>query len=377
MRLLMIVGQERADTIGFVDGFAGPWESETEDLSDTSIGISLDAFLKARKQFQANGWEVPRFKSLYVEQDSTRYRRLSKYIDSRKQQLRAKGVDVEAWFGDFSEQIDDILDWFERHDFVFFFIDPTGWKDISIETLRPLLERPNSEFLINFMFDFVNRAASQEEFEEHMREMFGGLGELGLDAIDDPVEREVTLVRAYRRHLNRVVSSETGYRSAYVRIKDPTADRAKYHLIYLTRSYKGIVVFMDVSEDAEGDIQPAVRAEAKIRSEEERTGQKSLFTVPEESDRDPRPAVRELKQEWLELIPTEPKAFTEEDLADLLERTDAFRSDLQQALRELIEDEIVENVDASEKSMKLRTKHFVHFEDAERLVRTTEEEPNE
>lgn len=41
MRLLMIVGQERADTLGYVDCFAGPWKSEAKDLSDTSIDIAI------------------------------------------------------------------------------------------------------------------------------------------------------------------------------------------------------------------------------------------------------------------------------------------------------------------------------------------------
>lgn len=50
MRLLMLVGQYRADTPGYVDCFAGPWESEAEDLTDTSIDIAL------RQMKEAHDW---------------------------------------------------------------------------------------------------------------------------------------------------------------------------------------------------------------------------------------------------------------------------------------------------------------------------------
>ncbi len=47
----------------------------------------------------------------------------------------------------------------------FSFIDPTGWKNVvEIDTLLPLLQRRHSEYLINFMFDFILRAHNQELF---------------------------------------------------------------------------------------------------------------------------------------------------------------------------------------------------------------------
>lgn len=377
IRLLMIVGQSRADTIGFVDGFAGPWKSETDDLTDTSIGISLKQCLKAREKFDELGINPPSFKTLYIEQDSRRFDRLSDYIDDRRAELLKSGIEAEAWQGDFTERLNDIRNWFQTDDFVLFFVDPTGWKEISLQHLEPLLRRRNSEFLINFMFDFVNRAASQDAFEGHMSQMFGELEELDLEGIEEPVEREVALVRAYRRQLNKALPANRRFRSAYVRIKDPKADRAKYHLIYLTRSYKGINVFMGVSEKAEAEIQPAVRGQVKVRMDEEEKGQRSLLTLPTQSARDPRPAVRDLKEVWLDAIDDTPTTFDEEKLADLLESTDAFYSDLQNALKDLIDEGIVENLDASEASMKRRSKNFVNFQNSERLVRTNKEDSDE
>jgi len=60
----------------------------------------------------------------------------------------------------------EILKWCGNRDFAFFFIDPKGWKNaIEIPTLAPLLRRPNSEYLINFMYDFLVRTHTQKEFQ--------------------------------------------------------------------------------------------------------------------------------------------------------------------------------------------------------------------
>lgn len=48
-RLVMIIGQGRAEKICFVDCFAGPWMTRTDDLSDSSIGIALAALEGAQR----------------------------------------------------------------------------------------------------------------------------------------------------------------------------------------------------------------------------------------------------------------------------------------------------------------------------------------
>ena len=40
-RLFMIVCMNKANIVNFVDCFSGPWQEGDEELSDTSIGISL------------------------------------------------------------------------------------------------------------------------------------------------------------------------------------------------------------------------------------------------------------------------------------------------------------------------------------------------
>ncbi len=347
MRLLMIVGQQRANVIGYVDGFAGPWESKTEDMSDTSIGISLRTILDARRDFVDRGWDVPTFKALYIEKDPEAFARLEEYI-RQQQEVMPPGVMLEAWNGDFLDLRDDIVDWFDPSDFVLFFIDPTGWTEVAVRYLVPLLRRENSEFLINMMYMFLNR------FEDEAREFLGD----GVSFPEEPLEREHFLVRKYRERLVEL-SEDPRYRSAYVRIKDRKSDRAKFHLVYLTRHHKGIVVFMTESEKAERDIQPAVRAQVAVRE----TGQTQLFSAPGETAKTPRPPVTDVQAGWLSRLSTKERAFTEEDLADLLEETDCFPGDVQEALGVLIDDGRVENLDAK----RARPKNKVNFRKKERL----------
>ncbi len=63
--------------------------------------------------------------------------------------------------------------WCEDDSFAFFFVDPSGWKDVAPDTLSPLLQRPKSEYLINFMFDFINRF-----YTEAALELFGTIEDL-------------------------------------------------------------------------------------------------------------------------------------------------------------------------------------------------------
>ena len=102
--------------------------------------------------------------------------------------------------GDFVALRDDILRRVGRDGFVFFFVDPKGWKEVGIKTLEPLLRRPRSEFLVNFMYDVVNRTVSMSEWRSDMVELLGE--PLDVEGME-PAERERLIVDTYRRNLKR------------------------------------------------------------------------------------------------------------------------------------------------------------------------------
>jgi three-Cys-motif partner protein len=152
-RLFMIIGRHE-DSISYVDCFAGPWQEGRDDLRDTSIAISLNIMKKCQEGLSQLGKNV-QFNALYIEKDKESFDKLESFLAKKEW----NEVDAKALPGKFYELRDDILKWCGEGNFTFFFVDHTGWrKAIEIPTLRPLLQRQNSEYLINFMFDFVLRA---------------------------------------------------------------------------------------------------------------------------------------------------------------------------------------------------------------------------
>jgi len=257
----------------------------------------------------------------------------------------------------------DILEWCGNDDFTFFFIDPKGWKDVAeIDTLRPLLQRKRSEYLINFMFDFILRAHNQALFEQHMVEIFGEIPDTsGLS----PEERETCLIELYRSQLIKAhgQGARNKSRSAFVRILDPFKDRTKYHLVYLTRHPVGIKVFMEASEKLDL-VQKFVRAQAKQERRVARTGQGELFPAGTNISKE-RKDLAEVKEYWLGRLTFNPKRFGNEELADMLEETGWFVRDFQQAFNELIDEGKAKNLNSPRK----RLVHAVHFDKGESLMK--------
>jgi three-Cys-motif partner protein len=292
------------------------------------------------------------FKALYLEKDSKTFDKLQSFLDSKK----SGKVETHCLKGEFAELRDEVLEWCGEKDFTFFFIDPTGWKDVAIPTLRPLLQRPNSELLINFMYDFLVRAHTQSRHNTDMIEIFGEVPDTsGMT----PKDRESYLLRLYRSNLKSVLPSKgQPPRSVCVKVLDPVKDRTKYSLVYLTRHAKGIVVFMEASEKLD-PIQKEVRANAKEDKRIEATGQTELAL----SYGTIKNSLHPVKEYWLEKLSTTERRYGIIDLADMLEDTGWFPGDFQRAFKELEKENKVENLDAT----RVRPVNAVNFSNNERL----------
>ena len=360
LKLFLIVGMSARQLdikeLAYVDGFAGPWGDESEDLQSTSIAISLRVLSECRNTLLQHGVNL-RFRALYVEKSHTAFARLKDFLDRRP----ADGIDAEALQGDFTQLTPAIHEW-ARDAFTFFFIDPKAWLPVSVGVLKPLLQRPQSEFLINFMYDFANRALSMADFQAQVRELLGETPDVKRLL---PQEREKTVLAVYRRNLVRLVPTQHPWRarSAYVRVLDPLKNRPKYHLVYLTTHPRGLIEFMEAS-DALDLVQKRVRAATKQRRRQEKTGMAELFNDAEfVSDEEGHASETEVQTYWIERLASGPRRIDYTEFAGMLEETDWFPSDLQRALGDLIKDGRVRNLDAAGK----RRTRFVHFDKGERL----------
>lgn len=353
-------GQMSNVEICYVDCFAGPWSvDDSDELEGTSISISLQT-LAFCKQTLANLGVTARMRALYVEKDASAFKRLEAYLAHQAQ----GPIEVQPLRGDFVDLRTEILSWCGAKGFAFFFVDPKGWKDIGVETMRPLLQRPRSEFLINFAYNFINRAASIVELQQSMVRLLGESIDLqGLT----PIQREIALVDAYSQGLKRnTACSNSKYlpRTAYVAVLDPQRKRTKYHLIYLTTHPIGIIEFMNISEGVES-IQRRVRASKKHSARERDSGTADMFGA--ESLVDPTEglaAENEVDAFWGDYLGRGPQRVGTAEFADILESTKWFPSDLQASLLRLIKQKELRNLDADTKS---RSIHPLHFKKSERL----------
>jgi three-Cys-motif partner protein len=363
-RLFMIVGPHTRN-ICYVDCFAGPWQAKSEELEDTSIAISLNIIKRCREGLKKRAIDV-NFKALFIEKDSKAFEKLETFLGER----RGDGIETKPLHGEFFALRQEILDWCGNGSFTFFFIDPTGWKESvePLKTLKPLLQRPNSEFLINFMYAFLLRIHTQKMFEPHVIEIFG---EIPQTDHMTPGEKEAYLVNLYRKNLKNVVPAGGGKpRTAYVQVLKPLKDRTLYHLVYLTRHPKGITEFMEASEKLD-IVQKINRETAKQQHRIEKSGQGEMFAADEDMlETRLHSDLSEVKTFWLKKLSFTPRYFGVEEFADMLEETGWFMKDFQKAFGELVKDGKARNID-DEKGK--RRSQFVHYErnsgKGERLVK--------
>ncbi len=347
----------------YVDCFAGPWGDDSEAMESTSIAISLRTLDSVRLKLRSNGVNAT-IRALYIEKDARAFARLSAYLKVST----PDGIHAEARHGDFIALRGAILQWTGSDAFVFFFIDPKGWKGVDIETMRPLLRRPRSEFLITFMYDFVNRTMSMTDWQPEMAELVGEAIDLDHMAPDD---RERSILSTYRANLKSCVtatSSRFPPRSAYVRVLDPKRERPKYHLVYITSHPFGVIKFMTISDGVDL-VQKQVRAAVQDAERERRTGTGNLFAAASLVDPNAgRASADDVDRYWLDYIATEIRSVDREAFADILEQTDWFPRDLQASLVRLIERGEVKNLDAPRR----RPTNPLHYDvkGGERLQRT-------
>ncbi len=369
-KLLLIIGMAARShgkvEICYVDCFAGPWGDDSEQMEGTSIAISMRTMAMCKQKLAKLGVDAT-MRALYVELDKRAFARLSDYL----QKATPAGVESECREGDFLVLRQNILEWCGKTAFAFFFIDPKGWKTVGIPNLRELLARPKSEFLINFMYDFINRTAAMREWQEEIAEFL----DQSIEAVQNlegaaPHIREASLLSTYRAGLKNAIPPQRvrfGPRTAYVRVMDKDRERAKYHLVYLTSHPVGVIEFMQISQNVEL-IQKRIRVVKKMETRQRKSGIEDMFgeTYDELVDGDEQASPDIVDQFWLGYLSSTPKVVDEDVFADILEQQGWTPNDLQASLARLISVGKVRNVDAT----NLRPKKPLHYEKKERLVLT-------
>lgn len=261
----------RFSDITYVDGFSGPWETKTEDFIDSSFMIAIDVLRDAQQKIQTQTGRRPKIRCFFSESNRQAYARLASAISPFHRP--AEDFEIKTYCGEFESAIPEIQTFIDQS-FPLIFIDPTGWTGYSLDKIAPLFRRPKCEVLINFMYDFVNRAASMSDVRT-IASLDPILGGPGWEARLYPtLPRGRAVEKLFRDNLALAGSF---YFVVSTKIDRPTADRPHFFIAYGTKSRDGLKAFRETEYNAL-KLNARDRADAKERKREGQSGSPDLFS---------------------------------------------------------------------------------------------------
>jgi three-Cys-motif partner protein len=262
--LIPIVGAWASD-ITYIDCLAGPWKSVDPELKDTSFAQAIDVLRSTRTVLQDRG-KFPTLRCLFIEHDPIAFKRLKEYC------VGIKDIEVSAQDWDLTEHVQDVVSFAHQRDksFPFVFIDPTGWEQLEIKLIRPILALTPGEVLINLMTSWITRFISDES--KHLERLFGA--DLKRLADLKGEEQETEVVNTYA---NLVRSAGHFEYVCTLPVLKPNQDAFHFYMIYGTRHMRGVEVFKE-TEKSVIPFMHETRAEAQQRRRFLQSGQHSLLT---------------------------------------------------------------------------------------------------
>ncbi len=257
--------------IAYVDGFSGPWKTESEDFVDSSFMIAISVLKDAQDQIYKQTGRLPKVRCFFSENNRSAYLKLSAAI--AKYHEPDSGFEIKTYYGNFEDAVPEIRNYIGRY-FPLIFIDPTGWTGYAFDKIKPLFESPKCEVLINFMYDFVNRAASMSDQKTiaSLDPILGGAN--WADRLDAALPRGRAVEKLFRDTLRQ--SGDFDYVIS-TKIDRTTTDRPHFFIAYGTKSSDGLQAFRETEYLAlRGHARERENAKQRIR--EAKTGARDMFS---------------------------------------------------------------------------------------------------
>ena len=218
--------------IVYIDGFAGPgvYAGGEEGSPVVALRTALEHPLRDRFN-EIVFW--------FVEQDKKRHARLEEALQEKFPSIRNEDGDRIQYHvarGKFAKSIEGALDEMESlgHNLApaFAFIDPFGFANTPMRTVKRILEYPKCEVMVTFMDGYIKR------FHDELRE--GALDEIygtpEWRSIPES-DTDITYVDLYKQELRKAGAK-------YVitfEMKDSNG-KGIYNLVYATKNIKGMEV---------------------------------------------------------------------------------------------------------------------------------------
>jgi three-Cys-motif partner protein len=294
--------------ITYVDGFSGPWRTQTEDFADSSFMIAIQVLRDAQQQTFERTGKRRRLRCFFSESDPAAYAQLEQAVAPWRKP--AELFEIQTYGGKFEDAVPQIQSFIDGS-FPLIFIDPTGWTGYPFDKIKPLFARPKCEVLINFMYEFINRFAYSDDAETvaSLAPILGGIG--WGDRLDPHLPRGPAVEKLFRETLKSVGNFDF---VVSTKIDKSTAERPHFFIAYGTKSPKGLTTFRQTEYEA---LREHVRnrANAKERIREQKTGALDLFAGHD----------AEAQEATLDEIVEAQKALATADLLETLARRGPVR----------------------------------------------------
>lgn len=256
--------------VAYIDGFSGPWETKTENFSDSSFMIAIRVLVDAQKRILERTGARRSIKCFFSENDQDAYGQLEKAV--KEFHRPQDGFEIKTYQGKFEDAVTEVLP-FIVGSFPLIFIDPTGWTGYPLDRIKPLFARAKCEALVNFMYDFINRFAhsGDNEIIASLAPILGGSD--WPNRLDRSLPRGLAVERLFRETLK---SSGNFKFVVSTKIDKATAERPHFFIVYGTKSDDGLKAFRQTEYDALRE-HAKNRANAMERQRELRLSASDLF----------------------------------------------------------------------------------------------------
>jgi three-Cys-motif partner protein len=127
----------------------------------------------------------------------------------------------------------------------FFFVDPWGYKGLSLGLIKSVLQNWGCDCVFFFNYNRVNMGLNNDMVREHMDALFGKERADKLRATLpglNPADRENTIVEELAQSLKALGGSFV----LPFTFRDENANRTKQHLIFVTKNFKGYEIMKEI-----------------------------------------------------------------------------------------------------------------------------------
>ena len=227
-----ILAQTRSKIV-YIDGFAGPGV-----YASGEEGSPVVALRAAREHSQRDKFGEIVF--WFIEQHKKRYKNLAKVLQEQFPDMKNEDGDrfqYHVVHGEFARSVESTLDEIESRNQnlapTFAFIDPFGFSNMPMRTVRRILEYPHCEVMVTFMDGFIKRFGNMQK--DLIDEIYGTSDWEKL--LDASPSADIAHVDLYKRQLEKAGAK-------YVRTfqMKNAGGVAIYHMVYATKHIKGMEV---------------------------------------------------------------------------------------------------------------------------------------